>query len=97
MGRGWIRTVLLVAASAISQHVAAQDQSGSVPKSSVGTIGQRQTIPSVAPLARVNGRLENRVEARLRTRIDQTYDGDISGASRIAAAAVQARIASQPR
>lgn len=97
MRRDWILTALLVASSAVSQQVRAQDQSGTVPKSSAGTIGQRQTIPSAMPLSRVNGRLENRVETRLRTRIDQTYDGDISGATRIQAAAGQARAATQSK
>lgn len=87
--------VLLVATNVISPQLRAQDQSGSAPKSSVGTIGQRQTLLAGVPLTRVNGRLNSRVEARLRTRIDQTYDGHISGTTRIQAAAGEARVAIQ--
>jgi hypothetical protein len=71
--RGMAEAIML-AASLVAAPVAAQEAAaGRVTSSSVGDVGQRRAkaVAGVAPLARVNTRLQNRIEARLRTRVDR--------------------------
>ena len=74
---------------------------GRIGDSPVGEIGQRQTRDrppaGVEPLARFNGRIANRVESRLRNRIDPYYDPQANATSPFLSASDQARVAGQRR
>jgi hypothetical protein len=62
-----------------------------------GRVGQRQTREDAAqetgiePMARINSRIANRVQARLRNRIDRNYDPQANAAAPFAAAEAQTR------
>jgi len=57
---------------------AAAPQQGSLAESAAGEVGQRQTRSNsptdVGPMGRLNSRVANRVQSRLRNRIDRYYD-----------------------
>ncbi len=96
------------AASAIGRVLPAQDRqeepaptsvpvrTGSVPLSSVGEVGQRQTRdearPDVTPTGRLSNRIQNRVQSRIRNRIDRNYDPQANAVAPFATAEDQARI-----
>lgn len=66
-----------MALSLVAGAAAAQDTvTGRVARSSVGEAGQRRTqaVAGVAPMARLNTRIQNRIDARLATRIDRSQD-----------------------
>ena len=67
-------TVMLAAVLTAAPALAQEASTGRVATSSVGEVGQRRTnaLAGVAPLARVNTRVRNRIESRLRTRIDRS-------------------------
>jgi hypothetical protein len=70
---------------------------GEVARSSVGQVGQRQSRDDVtreaglAPMGRVNARIANRVQSRIRNRIDRFYSPQANAASPFAVAGEQAR------
>lgn len=72
-------------------------QIGQVARSAVGSAGQRQTpkqvTSQISPLAAVPSRLSNRVQSRLRNRIDRYYDPQANATSPFVVAADQARTA----
>ncbi len=76
-------------------------QRGTVAGSTVGEAGRRQTrdqeIGGIKPLGRINSRIANRVQSRLRTRIDRNYDPQANAASPFEAASDQARTVTRPR
>jgi len=69
--------LLLMASPGQAAQEAAQRQ-GHMAESAVGEVGQRQTrgnVPAViGPMGRLNSRVANRVQSRLRNRIDRYYD-----------------------
>lgn len=69
--------LLLMAAPGWMAHAAAPRQ-GSLARSTVGEAGQRQTKSNsptdIGPMGRLNSRVANRVQSRLRNRIDRYYD-----------------------
>ena len=80
---------------------AARDEPvGQVTRSTVGQVGQRQTRAEMAtgdaPTGRTNTRITNRVQSRIRNRIDRYYDPQVNAASPFAVAGDQARTAGQP-
>lgn len=86
------------------QPVAAQvrpNQAGRVADSLVGEVGQRQTreraVPGVNPIARLNTRVTNRIQSRLRTRIDRYYDPQLNSTDAFVAAEAEIRRAGSPR
>lgn len=91
--RAWMAAALVLLLP--TAPVIAQTDPPGAARSSVGTIGQRQTRSDVTTnamtLGRINGRLENRVPSRLQTRLDRNYDRAASVSDRIQAAADQAR------
>ena len=76
-------------------------QRGSVVTSAAGEAGRRQTreqeIGGIKPIGRINSRIANRVQSRLRTRIDRYYDPQANAASPFKAASEEARTAGRPR
>ena len=63
-------------------------------RAATGEVGQRQSreeIQGVTPLARIENRLDTRVNSRLRTRLDRNYSGLQSGANDIEDANQRAR------
>ena len=68
---------------------------GSVAKSAVGKVGERQqaneAAQSITPTARIENRIPNRIENRLRNRIDRFYDPQANTTSPFNVAADQAR------
>jgi hypothetical protein len=67
-----------------------QQKAGSVATSSVGTIGQRQgAVASIKPMARLNTRIANRVQSRIRNRIDRFYNPQANATSPFEVAADQ--------
>lgn len=89
---------------AFSWHVptSAQDaQGGGTPVAATGKIGQRQTraeaAPNIEPLGRLQTRVQNRVQLRLRNRIDRFYDPTGNATLPFEAASDQARITGRPR
>ncbi len=68
-----------------------------------GRVGQRQTREDAAsktgvePMARFNNRIANRVQTRLRNRIDRTYDPQANAASPFVVANDQIRAVGRPR
>lgn len=100
--QGTLVVALLLFASMYGSAAQAQEQqAGQVAKSSAGQVGRRQTREEAAakinPLAAVNGRLQNRVESRLRTRIDRYYDPQANTLSPFKVAGEETRIAGRPR
>lgn len=69
--------LLLLASPAWAAQEAAPQQ-GHVADSAIGEVGQRQTKSNspagIGPMGRVNRRVANRVQSRLRNRIDRYYD-----------------------
>jgi len=63
-------------------------------------VGQRQTraetAPNIVPTARLNGRIANRVQLRMRNRIDRYYDPQANAASPFEVAGDQARAVELP-
>lgn len=57
---------------------AAAPRQGSLAETAVGEVGQRQTKShsptDIGPMGRLNSRVANRVQSRLRNRIDRYYD-----------------------
>ena len=65
-------------------------------ESAAGSVGQRQTredTTGVEPLGRLDSRISNRVQSRLRNRIDRYYDPRANAASPFAVAEEQTRAA----
>lgn len=93
------RAIAMIASIALgSMPAVAQKISGGTGRSSVGQVGQRQTRDQnpagIEPLARINNRLQNRVQSRQRNRIDRFYDPRVDVTSPFAVAADQVRNAS---
>lgn len=69
---------LLLLAAPLWRAQAAAPRQGSLAESAVGEVGQRQTRSNsptdVGPMGRLNSRVANRVQSRLRNRIDRYYD-----------------------
>ena len=82
--------LLLNGAPAAAQEAPA----GSVAQSAVGQAGQRQTRDQntlhVDPLDRIDSRIANRVQSRLRNRIDRFYDPRANATSPFTVASEQA-------
>ncbi len=80
-----------------------ETREGETARSIVGQAGQRQTREKVAqdagiePMARINGRIQNRAQTRIRNRIDRYYDPQANAASPFEVAGEQARSAGRPR
>lgn len=77
-------------------------QTGQVARSAAGQVGQRQTreqaAAKVAPMSVVaNGRIQNRIQSRLRARIDRYYDPQANTLSPFVVAADQERVATKKR
>lgn len=73
---------------------------GANAESSVGVVGQRRTSDTLAgirPTARLASRIQNRVQLRLRTRIDRLYQSQIQPTSPFEVAEEEARAAGRPR
>lgn len=70
---------------------------GSLARSSVGEIGQRQSFETIEPMARINSRIQNRVQSRIRNRIDKYYTPQANATSPFEVADDQVRSAGQPR
>lgn len=76
---------------------AAPIQGGQTAEIGVSRVGQRQNAAqaaqaaSVKPMARLNGRIRNRVQARIRNRIDQYYDPKANATSPFIVAGQEAR------
>ncbi len=72
---------------------------GQTATSTAGQAGRRQSRDElgqqagIAPMARIGGRVRNRVETRIRNRIDRDYDPQANTISPFAAAGDQARTA----
>jgi hypothetical protein len=77
--------------------VVVQDRTGRTVDVNGGRVGQRQTREQAAPalgvnpMARVNSRIPNRVQSRMRNRIDQYYDPSANARSPFVIAEAQAR------
>lgn len=71
-----------------------RQKAGSVATSSVGTVGQRQEesqgVANIEPVARLDTRIANRVQSRIRNRIDRYYDPEANATSPFKVAADQA-------
>ncbi len=78
-------TLLPIAAAS-----SAQERNGQVAQSLVGLVGQRQLGVRALP-ARPTARINNRVQARLRNRIDRFYDPAANAASPFEVAGDQVR------
>jgi hypothetical protein len=92
-------TTLLATASI---PVLAQQSGGSqAPRSAVGQAGQRQTredaATGVKPMDRLSNRIQNRIDLRLRTRIDPAAREQPTDLSPFVRATEQAQAASAPR
>lgn len=64
-----------------------------IAKSSVGTVGKRQearSLTNIKPTARLDTRIANRVQSRIRNRIDRFYDPQANATSPFKVAADQA-------
>lgn len=91
-----MRMVIVATALAlIGAPVMAQEQSaGRASDSAAGRMGERQLkeapIANIAPMARVNGRISNRVQSRFRNRIDRYYDPRANASSPFSVAAEEA-------
>lgn len=95
------RLVVLLAIGISASPAAAQgavdhyQAGGQVARSSVGQIGQRETREKAAakinPSVAVPGRIQNRVQSRLRTRIDKYYDPQANRLSPFIVAGEQSR------
>jgi hypothetical protein len=76
-------------------------QSGRVPNSTVGQVGQRQTrqqaAQGIAPMARIASRIQNRIETRVHSRIDRGYDPLATGTSAFRVAEKEVRGAGRRR
>ena len=68
-----------IARTPMHSSPAARQNAGQTAKSSVGRAGERRTIAQATgakPMARINGRIANRIESRVLNRIDRTYDSN---------------------
>lgn len=74
---------------------------GDVATSSAGRVGQRQareeSVPGVAPMARIDSRIQNRIQSRLRTRIDREYNPSANAVSPFETAADRVRSSGRAR
>jgi hypothetical protein len=97
----WLAAVFLFAGDATSAAWAQTEPTGRVAQSSVGQVGTRQTREDAAtainPLAATNGRLQNRIQSRLRTRIDRYYSSQANALSPFEVAADEVRTPSGRR
>src|SRR3546814_16322619 len=75
LGLSGSAALLLMTSSAQAQEMA---RSGQVADSAVGQVGQRQTAENsqanIEPMGRLNNRIPNRVQTRIRNQIDPTYN-----------------------
>jgi hypothetical protein len=75
-GRHFV-SLLLIAPLFLHPAWAQQVSGGQTATSSAGQVGRRETREEAAtkinPLAAVDGRVQNRIQSRLRTRIDRDY------------------------
>lgn len=96
----WMLAAILVAGAV---PLAAQNGTGQTATSTVGQTGQRQTRDQLAqdagiePLARIDSRIRNRAETRIRNRIDRYYDPQANTTSPFVVAGDQARTAGRRR
>lgn len=92
---------LFLATVLVAPAHAQQAEAGQTADSSVGQVGQRQTretvAESIAPMARIDTRIRNRVQLRVDNRIGRNYDPQYGAASRIDVAKEQARTAGRPK
>jgi hypothetical protein len=75
-------------------------QTGRNASSSVGVVGQRQSAQAgvnVAPMGRVNVRIESRIQSRIASRIDRNYNPQPNSTTSFTTAADQVRIAGAGR
>jgi hypothetical protein len=97
----WLRSACLLLLAGLPgilftpQALAQRAEAPQVATSSAGQAGRRETREEAAtrinPLAAVNGRVQNRVQSRLRTRIDRFYAPDANTLSPFVVAAERAR------
>lgn len=91
--------IVLIGSSASAQQPqqASRTSLGKVASSSAGSAGERQTRSSlgseagIEPMTRLNLRIQNRVESRLRNRIDRNYDPQANALSPFQVAGEKAR------
>lgn len=95
--------IMLMASPGVAFPASAQQQQpsqGRAARSPVGEVGQRQTRQrpetGIAPMARIENRLDTRVPLRIRNRIDRDYDPQADPAARYRAATERARAATRP-
>lgn len=96
------RLAIMLLIAATGAPAAAQSlPQGHVSKSSVGIAGQRQTREqtnlNVAPMDRVESRIQNRIQARIRNRIDRYYDPKANAVSPFVLTGERVRNAGRPR
>jgi hypothetical protein len=90
-------TATLLGSVAVPAQVVPSQQPGEIGKTSIGTIGQRQTRASVEaatrirPTERIDSRIESRTQSRIRSRIDRNYVGSSGTTTAINQAAEQIR------
>lgn len=96
----WRAAVLLASCCAVSSTWAQDAQPGQAPSVTNGEVGQRQTREEAAPnlqsLRRVQNRVSNRVQLRLRNRIDRFYNPQANATSPFEVASDQARTTGRP-
>lgn len=78
----------------------AQQRPSDVATSSAGRAGERQVrgtldAAGIEPMARLDSRIANRVQSRLRSRIDRFYDPQANASSPFTVASEQARTTGQ--
>ena len=83
--RSTARCLSLAALITVGSAAMGQDRSGGVADSSIGRAGERQTESELLPV-RPTARINNRVESRVRNRVDRFYNptGDPTTAFRVA-------------
>lgn len=92
IGRESVAAIAL--ASTLPTAIPASAQLIDSPMVAGGQIGQRQEredVASIEPTGRVDSRIPNRVQSRLRNRIDRFYDPQANAASPYVVAGDQAR------
>ena len=85
----------LVIAVSATPLWAQDNEPGRVAESAVGEAGQRQRrdkeVGNIQPMARLNTRIINRVQTRLRNRVDRYYDPQANASSPFVVAEEQLR------
>ena len=98
------KLVILGGLLLLARPVGAQEaapQQGHLADSAVGEVGQRQTKSNsptgAGPMGRLNSRVANRVQSRLRNRIDRYYDPRANTTSPFEVAAERSTRVQTPR